>query len=329
MLTRVRRPLAALVLAPALALILAACSDNGSEPAATESTATPSESDESGGADVDSLAVDGEVGAAPEVAWDGPLDVAESTTSVLVEGSDGEPLTDGETVVAHVWVGNATKQEKSFSTYDQDAPVAFPVDKKQLNPALYLALLDHAVGSRVQVVSPPADAFGPGGNPDVGIASTDDVVFIVDLVQRVRTEPSGTLREPPADAPTVVEEGGTPTGIDFSTAPRTPSDQLQVITLVEGDGPTVASGDDTVMNYLGQVYRSDKIFDQSFDSQPFSTAIGTGSVIKGWDQGLVGLPVGSRVVLVIPPDLGYGSQGSGDIPADSTLTFVVDILAAY
>lgn len=56
--------------------------------------------------------------------------------------------------------------------------------------------------------------------------------------------------------------------------------------------------------------------------------MGTGSLIKGWDQALVGQTVGSRLLLVVPPSLGYGDKASGSIPANSTLVFVIDILEA-
>lgn len=107
----------------------------------------------------------------------------------------------------------------------------------------------------------------------------------------------------------------------------TPSSDLQVTTPVEGDGKTVKKGDVITANYLGTVYKSGTVFDNSYDQkQPIKTQIGTGSVIKGWDQALVGKKTGSRVEMVIPPSLGYGNQAVGGIPANSTLVFVVDIV---
>ena len=102
-----------------------------------------------------------------------------------------------------------------------------------------------------------------------------------------------------------------------------------MITLIKGTGTKVAKGDTTIMDYLGSVYGSKEVFDESYSKDPFTTPIGKGSVIKGWDQGLVGVPVGSRVLLVIPPDLAYRDEKKEGIPANSTLTFVVDVLATY
>jgi peptidylprolyl isomerase len=103
---------------------------------------------------------------------------------------------------------------------------------------------------------------------------------------------------------------------------------LKVTTLIQGNGPAVASGQSITVNYVGVTYKDGKEFDSSWSrSQAFTTTIGNGSVIKGWDQGLVGVKVGSRVQLDIPADLAYGTNPSSGQPA-GTLRFVVDVLSA-
>ncbi|GAA2481900.1 FKBP-type peptidyl-prolyl cis-trans isomerase [Streptomyces thermolineatus] len=100
---------------------------------------------------------------------------------------------------------------------------------------------------------------------------------------------------------------------------------LKVKVLEKGDGEKVAKGEILRADYLGQTWDGN-VFDNSYDrGAPASFPIGVGSVVKGWDEGLVGQNVGSRVELVIPPDKGYGPQEKPGIPADSTLVFVVDI----
>ncbi|MFE2285905.1 FKBP-type peptidyl-prolyl cis-trans isomerase [Streptomyces sp. NPDC059443] len=123
-------------------------------------------------------------------------------------------------------------------------------------------------------------------------------------------------------------------GAKFGEAPTlakgsgNPPKELKVVTISEGDGPALKKGDAAQVNYLGQVWDGTKPFDQSFGKgKPFDVTIGAGQVIKGWDQGLEGKKVGSRLELVIPPDLGYGAQGQGaDIKPNATLVFVVDIV---
>ncbi|MET7306938.1 FKBP-type peptidyl-prolyl cis-trans isomerase [Streptomyces sp. NPDC005134] len=108
-----------------------------------------------------------------------------------------------------------------------------------------------------------------------------------------------------------------------------PPKELKTQVISEGDGAKLKNGDAIQVNYLGQAWDSTKPFDNSFDrKQPFDLTLGAGMVIKGWDQGLLGQKVGSRVELVIPPDLGYGAQGQDGIKPNATLVFVVDILKA-
>ncbi|MER7663256.1 FKBP-type peptidyl-prolyl cis-trans isomerase [Streptomyces sp. NPDC096193] len=108
-----------------------------------------------------------------------------------------------------------------------------------------------------------------------------------------------------------------------------PPKELKVNVVSEGKGQEIKKGDAIQVNYLGQSWDSTKPFDNSFDrKQPFDLTLGAGQVIKGWDQGLEGQKVGSRVELGIPPELGYGAQGQGDIKPNATLVFVVDILKA-
>lgn len=113
------------------------------------------------------------------------------------------------------------------------------------------------------------------------------------------------------------------------TFPGTPAPEgLQVSVLEAGDGAVVEAGDTIVVNYLGQVWDG-SIFDTSYDrGQTISFPIGMGMVIGGWDDGLVGKTVGSRVLLSIPPEHGYGERGvpQAGIKGGDTLVFVVDVV---
>jgi peptidylprolyl isomerase len=129
-------------------------------------------------------------------------------------------------------------------------------------------------------------------------------------------------------APKVItDEDNDVTGLDFSGVGE-PSDELQVAEVSTGDGAPVEKGQTITADYFGQVADQDEPFDESYSGEPFEAPIGVGSLIPGWDQGLVGVPVGSRVVMSIPPDLGYGEAGSGPIPGGATLYFVIDIIDA-
>jgi FKBP-type peptidyl-prolyl cis-trans isomerase FkpA len=109
---------------------------------------------------------------------------------------------------------------------------------------------------------------------------------------------------------------------------------LQSTTLKNGDGAAVSPGQIAVVNYTGWLYDTSakdhkgKEFDSSKNTgKPFEFPLGTGNVIKGWDQGVAGMKVGESRRLVIPPDLGYGADGAGGvIPPGATLVFDVDLV---
>ncbi|MBM0238206.1 FKBP-type peptidyl-prolyl cis-trans isomerase, partial [Micromonospora sp. ATA32] len=102
--------------------------------------------------------------------------------------------------------------------------------------------------------------------------------------------------------------------------------KLVVTPLIKGKGPAVQAGQQITTNYVGVFYADGKEFDSSWSSgQPATFAIGVGQVIKGWDQGLVGVTVGSRVQLDLPADLAYGENPGGGRPG-GPLRFVVDVL---
>jgi peptidylprolyl isomerase len=98
--------------------------------------------------------------------------------------------------------------------------------------------------------------------------------------------------------------------------------------LIEGEGAEAKAGDEVTVQYVGVLYKNGEQFDASWDrGEPFTFTLGAGEVIAGWDQGVEGMKVGGRRMLIIPPQLGYGSQAMATIPANSTLVFVIDLLA--
>lgn len=107
-----------------------------------------------------------------------------------------------------------------------------------------------------------------------------------------------------------------------------PPADLVVEDLVEGDGEEARPGQDVTVHYVGVAWSTGRQFDSSWDrNDPFQFGLGAGQVIQGWDQGVVGMRVGGRRRLTIPPQLGYGSRGAGGvIKGGETLVFVVDLL---
>jgi peptidylprolyl isomerase len=96
--------------------------------------------------------------------------------------------------------------------------------------------------------------------------------------------------------------------------------------LVQGTGQRAQASSTVTVNYVGVLYKNGKEFDSSWSrGQPATFSLS--GLIKGWSEGMVGMRVGGRRELIIPPNLGYGSRSRSSIPANSTLVFVVDLLS--
>ncbi len=139
------------------------------------------------------------------------------------------------------------------------------------------------------------------------------------------TSGTATLTTVPVKDPSPAGTFGTEPSV--TVPPGAPPTQLEVSDLIVGTGQTAEAGDSVTVQYVLATYSSDKVIQASWTSQPFTFTLGQGQVIKGWDEGVVGMKVGGRRELVIPPSLGYGtsSPGAGIAPND-TLVFVVDLL---
>lgn len=106
----------------------------------------------------------------------------------------------------------------------------------------------------------------------------------------------------------------------------TPADTLESETLIEGEGDAAVAGDSITVHYIGKL-SDDTVFDQSWEGgEAFTVEIGTGQVITGWDEGLIGVKIGEQRSLVLGADNAYGDQEAGEIPANSPLSFVVDVV---
>ncbi|GHH74612.1 hypothetical protein GCM10018781_41610 [Kitasatospora indigofera] len=261
-----------------------------------------------------------------------PAEAADGTfvVKVLSEGSGPVVEKNSWTSVDYTAKDWTTGKDIPSSYDEKGKPQIFQAGTDALIPALDQAVVGKKAGSRVLVVAPPAAAFGAQGNTSMSIGAKDNLVFVIDI-QRVNAPDavvSGTVTPPPADFPQVKDNGKKAAEITPVKGAAEPT-ELKSHVLIQGTGPKVESGEKVLVQYTGALWKDGKKFDSSLDKgQAFSFSVGGGQVIEGWDKGLQGVAVGSRVELVIPASLGYKDQAQGDIPANSTLVFVVDVLDA-
>jgi peptidylprolyl isomerase len=326
--------LTSLVLVPALA----ACSSDGTASGsattaastdATNPAHTPANTPENLKV-LDGITVTGDDPAVtPKVAIaTPPVNVTATTVKTLKEGT-GDESTEGNKVTVRqaLFLGKDGKQLQS-DFESKDTP-SFILQGTDTIPGLITALTGVKVGQRVLFAIPPAEAFGPNGRAVAGIGPTDDLVVVADIlaVGKVLKQAEGAAVAPVAGQPTVTFDAtnGPTIAVPKTAAPTALVSQ----NLIDGNGPEVKSGQTITVHYTGAVWTDGSVFDSSWTRKsPATFGIGTGNVIPGWDKGLVGKKVGSRVLLVVPPADGYGDQAQAKIPANSTLVFVVDILDA-
>lgn len=311
-----RRRLVALTVVPLL-LLAAAC--GGSDEEGTTSA--------DGGA-IEGLEVSGKFGTPPEVKLDAPLKVQTTESEVVIEG-DGPVVEEGAIASLHLQVISGKSGNKTVGTYEQGVPITGAMAEGQIFPAVIDGVVGESVGSRVAVAATPDDAFGAQGAQQYGISADETVVFVIDVVSVPLEGPEGDKVDVPQRAPDIVEnDEGEVTKLTFDDAPRKPGEKLQVIPVIEGEGEAVEAGDSVTFDYLGQIYGTDTVFDQSYNDAPRTFSVGTGNLIKAWDEGLVGVKTGSRVLIIAPPEFGYGKQGNpqAGIKGTDTLVFVVDVL---
>jgi peptidylprolyl isomerase len=329
----------------ALALLTTACGgDDGSDEVLTadeedaEAAGVPdapvgdaAEDDPS----LDAITVTGAVGEEIAVEVEAPFETDTTHRRVLEEG-DGDAIEAGQDVsFQNVAVNGRDGAEFDNSYEASETPPAIVMDETQVIPGLVRGLLGVNVGSRVVIAVAPQDGFQEqGGIAEVGIEADDTIIFVIDVLDATTpVEPldraEGTAVEPEEGLPTVeLDDDGKPT---ITLPDGDPPTELVSQVLIEGEGAEVEAGQTLTAHYTGIIWPGGEQFDSSWDrGEPSQFPIGTGGVIPGWDETLVGQPIGSQLLLVIPPEDGYGTGGNPDagIEGTDTLVFVVDILAA-
>lgn len=244
----------------------------------------------------------------PRLDYEAPFRADQPGARTVWPGS-GEPVAEGEPVLLHLYAEDGRDRSVIQDTWVH-GPAWMTMSPDELGHNLHATLQGQRVGARLLVV-----------DDDAGVP----VVLVVDVLP---TEAWGTEVAPAEDLPTVTR------GADGAPAVTVPADRqpptdLEVAPLVRGTGPQVRIGNVVTVRFTAVRWSDGGVFDTTWSpgTPPQTVTIGVGQLVEGWDQGLLEQTVGSRVLLVVPPHLGYGGTSS-DL-ADETLVYVVDILDAH
>jgi len=278
------------------------------------------------------ISVTGSPEAAPQIDFNAPLKFDESQHEIIEEGPSRGDEIDKTSLVTMDYLGvNASDGATVDSSYEAGEPATFrPSDTIK---GFAAGLRGAHAGDRVLITVTSEDGYDPTGNQTT-VRPGDSLIFVVDVIKvdNPLVEAKGAAAPAPPSVPKLVYDDQLhPKKFKATDGSAESVKELGVYTIIKGKGPAIESGQTVTVEYVGQLYPDGKVFDESWSRDELvSFPIGTGGVIKGWDQGLVGQRVGSRVILAIPSKLGYGPQGQpdGGIPADADLIFVIDLLAA-
>jgi len=304
-------------------VVLAGCSSSKS------SSSSPSSSSSVGASSA--VTATGSFGKAPTVSIPKAKPGSNLQVKTLIQGS-GSTLTKADAMAANfvLYFWSGTSSSLKANTYTSNPTVIGGT----MLPGLETALIGKKVGSRVLAVIPPADGYGTSGNSQLGITGSTTLVFVIDVLKSYSDTASASgaqVSNGGGDLPTVSAKAGSAPTLTFSSTK--PPSGLVAKTLIKGNGPKVVKGEYVVAQYTGYIWRTKAVFGSSWSSgSPFGFIIGASpeQVIPGWDKGLEGQTVGSRVMLSIPPADGYGSAGNSQagIKGTDSLVFVVDIIDA-
>ncbi|MGW0604752.1 FKBP-type peptidyl-prolyl cis-trans isomerase [Streptomyces sp. NPDC002640] len=325
-----------LLAVPAGLATLSACGSDSSDKEAEASTKPSPES--SASAPPPPKIVDGPL---PEIT--GGTAFGEKPTVAKGSGSPSKDLAvrtviagNGRTVAENDFVqaqylGQNWETAKVFdNSYDRKSPIVIQLAQGQIIDGWRYGLAGKKAGSRVMMAIPPTWGYGEQGNAQAGIKGDDTLVFVIDIENTFNARSS-------ADGSKVAQSDAALPKVGTNTDGKAPSVEIpkgaapkKLVSeyVLEGDGPEVAEDATVLVQYKGVLWADGKEFDSTYGRGAL-TSFSLQQVVPGWAQGLAGKKVGSRVLIVIPPDLGYGDtppEGS-PIKKDSTLVFTVDLLA--
>ena len=275
------------------------------------------------GSAIEQVKVTGEFGTEPTVEFPTPLSGDGVETKVISDGKGGA-IVGGQRVALHFTGFNSGTGEQFQGSEFGSTEYIIQDLIAGATPDFCKALTGVNVGSRIAVLLNAPNAHEGNGIESLGIGPEDGVLFVFDVLDAYLPKANGQSNPAIAGMPTVILAPSGQPGIQIPTS-NAPL-EFSKNALIEGRGETIAIGDSVIVHYSGWTWLGEQ-FDSSWENgAPASFQVNSESLIEGFVQALEGAKVGSQVIAVIPPELGYGSNAQGAIPANSTLIFVIDIL---
>jgi peptidylprolyl isomerase len=302
---------AATAIVGALVLTLTACSSSSSPSKKASASSTPKGT-------AAFPAVKGSYGTKPAITFPNANPTSKLQVKVLSQGT-GPAVVSGQLLIAD-YLGQIWRGKVFDNSYDRKQPIATPIGTGAVIKGWDTGLVGKHVGDRVLLVIPPADGYGSAGSSGAGIKGTDTLAFVIDIVSAYSKTATGDAKAVPqkvSTAPVTVTGalGARPTikvakGAKFPTAAKT-------TILAKSTGAAVKAGF-VVVQYEAIYYSGEEADSTFLRGQPQATGVGTAGQASPFD-GLIGVPIGSRVLIVTPAQTAEGAQ--------TALAIVVDIIA--
>lgn len=279
------------------------------------------------GQSTDAVTVTGGFGEKPRVEFPAPLVPKQTQCSEIIAG-EGEYVQEGQYVLLGASIFNGTTGEVAQTVgYGDEDPAPLMVGGPATPVAFTEGLTCAREGSRIVITAPSHDLIRPGDDPEAAEGG-DSLVAVFDVQRAFPARAEGAPRLTRDGFPSVVLA---PDGRPGITVPKSdPPKELQTEVLKQGNGETVEEGDAVVVHYTGVNWDGNSVLEGSTweAGAPEIVVVseGGGQLVPGLNKALIGQQVGSQIGVIVPPSEGYGDQEGAQIPANSTLFYVVDIL---
>lgn len=319
------RKLASIAVTTGMLLALSACSGTAFNPGSCTPEYAP-------GGNTALVSANAALGKEPKADFPTPL-VAEDTQAEVILAGDGDLVAIGDTADLHITIYDGASGEPLIST-DYAGP-GLRLSAIAGQPAYGAIAECVTVGSRVAAVGPAGELLGETAIAQnaLPLRADDTVVLIVDVLRSFLGRANGADQLPQAGLPSIVLAGDGRPG--FTIPSTDPPAGLRFAVLKAGSGATVEEGDFVVVHYTGVLWDTRQVFDSTWQrnapttllAADFTTTDDGSGIVPGFAQALIGQKVGSQVIVVIPPELGYpAGSAPASIGEGATLVFVFDVL---